>query len=92
MKYDFQTHGGPIYLPIKYQNFAQSPFYEKKCKLYVCFFPFHFKHFPSLHNNLHFPPLAEMSAKNVSFFYGSTEAFNPPTLSSLAVPLTFLVI
>ena len=25
-KYYFQTPGGPIYLPIKYRNFAQSPF------------------------------------------------------------------
>ena len=25
-KYDFLIHGGPIYLPIKYWNFAQSPF------------------------------------------------------------------
>ena len=24
--HDFLTYGGPIYLPIKYQNFAQSPF------------------------------------------------------------------
>ena len=26
LKYDFLTHSGPIYLPIKYRNFAQSPF------------------------------------------------------------------
>ena len=28
VKYDFMTHGhaAPIYLPIKYGNFAQSPF------------------------------------------------------------------
>ena len=26
VKYDFLAHGGPIYLPIKYRNFAQSPF------------------------------------------------------------------
>ena len=26
VKYDFLTHCGPIYLPIKYRNFAQSSF------------------------------------------------------------------
>ena len=26
LKYDFLTPGGPLYLPTKYRNFAQSPF------------------------------------------------------------------
>ena len=26
LKYDFLTPGGPLYLPTKYKNFAQSPF------------------------------------------------------------------
>ena len=26
LKYDFLTPGDPLYLPTKYQNFAQSPF------------------------------------------------------------------
>ena len=32
LKYDFLIHGGPIYLHIKYRNFAQSPFNFGKSK------------------------------------------------------------
>ena len=77
LKYNFLIHGGPIYLPIKYRNFAQRPF-----KMTQYWFRFDLLRWPINNDTIISIFYHSMTIKDISFMHFSTFTFFIPIQNS----------